>query len=103
MTIAFFANPFTGPIFAHVITALLASVDRFPRRLRIVYCVPVEEEVLLRTGRIRRVASGRSFWSLRGAHEGIGLYEVDPARRGPPDGGATAQGFVGPWAVIDAE
>ena len=79
VTIAFLANPFTGPIFGHVITELLASVDRFPRRLRIVYCVPVEEARLLQTGRIRRVASARSFWSGRRVHDGIGLYEIDPA------------------------
>jgi SAM-dependent methyltransferase len=79
VTIAFFANPFTGPVFRHVISGLLASVDRVPRRLRIVYCVPVEEEMMLLTGRIRRVGSGRSFWSSRRAHLGIGLYEVDPA------------------------
>ncbi|HUA07457.1 MAG TPA: hypothetical protein VMB27_26380 [Solirubrobacteraceae bacterium] len=54
-------------------------MDRSPRRLRIVYYEPVEEETMLRTGRIRRVASGRSFWSRRRAHDGIGLYEVDPA------------------------
>jgi SAM-dependent methyltransferase len=78
VTIAFFANPFTGPIFDHVITGLLDSVDRSPRRLRIVYCVPVEEAMMLQTGRIRRVASGRSFWSRRRTHPGIGLYEVDP-------------------------
>jgi SAM-dependent methyltransferase len=77
VTIAFFFNPFTGPIFGHVVSGLLASVDRSPRRLRIVYSVPVEEEMMLQTGRIRRVASGRSF-RLRGhAHLGIGLYEVD--------------------------
>ncbi len=82
VTIAFLANPFTGSIFGHVITELLASVDRSPRRLRIVYCVPVEEGILLQTGRIRRVASARSLWSRRRVHHGIGLYEVDPARCG---------------------
>jgi predicted RNA methylase len=79
VTIAFLANPFTGLIFGHVINELLASVDRAPRRLRIVYCVPVEEARLLQTGRIRRVASARSFWSRRRVHDGIGVYEVDPA------------------------
>lgn len=79
VTIAFFHNPFNGPIFDHVISGLLASVDRSPRRLRIVYFVPAEEEMMLRTGRIRRVNSGRSFWSRR-EHVAIRIYEVDPAR-----------------------
>lgn len=88
VTIAFFCNPFTGPIFAHVIRGLLASVDRAPRRLRIVYSVPDEEGMMLQTGRIRRVGSGRSFWSRPRSHDGIGLYEVDPAQGGPVDPGA---------------
>jgi SAM-dependent methyltransferase len=92
VTIAFFANPFTGPIFAHVIAGLLASVDRRPRRLRIVYCVPVEERMLLQTGRIRRVASARSLWSRRRVHDGVGLYEVDLAPGSPAGRGASALG-----------
>jgi SAM-dependent methyltransferase len=90
VTIAFLYNPFTGPIFDHVISGLLASVDRFPRRLRIVYAVPVEEAMMLQTGRIRRVASGRSFRSRPRTHPGIVLYEVDPAQGGPAEPGASA-------------
>lgn len=90
VTIAFFANPFTGPIFSHVVSGLLASVDRSPRRLRIVYSVPIEEGMMLQTGRIRRVASGRSFRSRRREHLGIGLYEVDPAQGVPVDPDASA-------------
>ncbi len=55
VTIAFFANPFTGPIFASVIERLLASVDRSPRKLRIIYRNPVEREFLLGTARLRLV------------------------------------------------
>lgn len=55
VTVAFFANPFTGTIFATVIERLLASVDRNPRRLRIIYRNPVEHDLLLSTGRIRPV------------------------------------------------
>jgi SAM-dependent methyltransferase len=79
VTIAFFNNPFCGPIFGHVIRGLLDSVDRVPRRLRIVYCDPAEEEMMLQTGRIRRVGSGRSFWSRHRVHTGLALYEVDLA------------------------
>jgi hypothetical protein len=55
VTVAFFDNPFVGHIFATVVDRLLASVDRAPRRLRIVYFNPVEHERLLATGRIRLV------------------------------------------------
>jgi hypothetical protein len=87
VTIAFFHNPFTGPVFRHVISGLLASVNRSPRRVRIVYLVPAEEGMMLQTGRIRRVASGRSFLSRRRAHAELGLYEVDP--ESPERGGTT--------------
>jgi SAM-dependent methyltransferase len=79
VTVAFFYNPFLGPIFAHVVRGLLASVDRAPRRLRIIYNNPYEEAQLLATGRIRRVSSGRSFRSRRGGQSGLAIYEVDPA------------------------
>jgi precorrin-6B methylase 2 len=78
-TIAFLNNPFHGPIFEHVISELLASFDRRPRRLRIVYIEPEEEAMLLQTGRITRVGSGRSFWSPRREHKSLGLYEIGPA------------------------
>lgn len=77
VTIAYFFNPFDGPIFAHVVRELLTSIDRAPRPLRIVYQNPVEEETLLSTGRIRRVGSGRSFIRRGGVQPGLALYEVD--------------------------
>lgn len=53
VTVVFFDNPFTGQTFATVVDGLLASVDRAPRRLRIIYFNPVEHERLLATGRVR--------------------------------------------------
>jgi predicted RNA methylase len=79
VTVAFFYNPFLGPIFEHVIRQLLASVDRAPRRVRIIYRNPVEEAMLLATRRIRRVGSGRSFTRRDNAQSGLALYEIDPA------------------------
>lgn len=61
VTVAFFANPFTGDVFATVMERLLDSVDRNPRRLRIIYRNPVEHERLLSTGRIRPVRRLRGF------------------------------------------
>ena len=79
VTVAYFFNPFIGPIFEHVVRELLASVDRSPRRLRIVYQNPYEEGMLLATGRIRRVGSGRSFVRRGHFQAGLALYEVAPA------------------------
>ena len=55
VTVAYFANPFTGAIFETVIDRLLDSVDRNPRRLRIIYKKPLEHDFLLATGRVTPV------------------------------------------------
>jgi hypothetical protein len=55
VTVAFFNNPFTGDIFATVLDHLLASVDRNPRPLRLIYFNPVEHDRLMATGRCRVV------------------------------------------------
>ena len=55
VTVAFFANPFQGPIFATVIERLLVSFDSHPRTLRLIYRNPVEHAHLMSTGRFRPV------------------------------------------------
>ena len=75
VSVAFFYNPFTGGIFADVVRRLIASHDRRPRRLRIVYVNPEEESLLLATGRVRLVRS----WAGRNSGAGSRLYEVTPA------------------------
>lgn len=54
LTVAYFYNPFHGPIFQDVVDRLVASVMRHPRRVLLIYGNPVEEEMLLQTG-FRRV------------------------------------------------
>ena len=81
VTVAYLFNPFGGEVFAAVIARLIASVDRNPRRLRIVYGNPVEEAALLATGRVRLVRTVRGWrpgraWSRSNALE---MYEVLPA------------------------
>lgn len=80
VTVAYLYNPFVGEVFEAVIDRLVASVDRNPRRLRIVYGNPVEEEALLATGRVRRIRAVRGWrpgreWSRSNS---FGLYEVTP-------------------------
>ena len=63
VTVVFLNNPFRGEIFAAAITNLLASVDRNPRPVKVVYFNPVEEPFLLGTGRfrhLRTVTRGRA-------------------------------------------
>lgn len=50
VTVAFFFNPFQGPIFEHVVDRLVKSVQAHPRPLRLIYLNPVEEPILLRAG-----------------------------------------------------
>ncbi len=78
LTVAFFANPFTGRLFASTIQDLVASVDRRPRRLRLIYRCPVEHEFLMATGRFRLVRVVRGWrpgreWSRSNA---TWMYEV---------------------------
>lgn len=72
VTVAYFANPFTGPIFHQVIDRLLASFDQHPRPLRIIYRNPVEHDYLLATGRVRPARQLRGWrpgeqWSRENA------------------------------------
>jgi hypothetical protein len=67
LTVAYFHNPFQGPIFAAVVERLVVSVKRNPRRLRLVYLNPVEDRMLLDAGfrgtrRLRGLRPG-SEWS----------------------------------------
>jgi hypothetical protein len=52
VTVAFFFNPFVGDVFASVVANLVASADRNPRPIRIIYVNPVEEATLLATNRV---------------------------------------------------
>ena len=51
VTIAYFFHPFEGEIFARVVENLVASLDRNPRDLRIVYVLPMMADLILETGR----------------------------------------------------
>jgi predicted RNA methylase len=55
MTVAYFFNPFVGETFRRVHANILASLDRNPRRVRLIYALPVMDDVLVESGRWRRV------------------------------------------------
>jgi len=84
VTVVFLNNPFGGAIFAAVVNKLLDSYDRRPRPLRIIYANPVEEVMLLKTGRIRIIKRLRGFrpgreWSRSNS---LKMYAVRPAAVG---------------------
>jgi SAM-dependent methyltransferase len=88
VTVAYVYNPFTGDIFQALVDRLLASVDRNPRPLRLIYRTPLEERRLLETGRFRelRVAPGLRpgrAWSQRMS---IKMYAVEPLGATVPAG-----------------
>ena len=55
LTIVYFFNPFEGETFACVFDRILASLDRAPRRMRVVYRKPTQHEYVMGTGRARVV------------------------------------------------
>lgn len=77
-SVVFLYNPFDGATFAQVVERILASVDRAPRRLRILYGNPREEAALLATGRVHPVRTLRGWrpgreWSRSNTFR---VYEV---------------------------
>ncbi|HXV94544.1 MAG TPA: class I SAM-dependent methyltransferase [Pseudonocardia sp.] len=92
VTVVFLNNPFRGPVFAAVVENVLASHDRRPRRLRIVYGNPIEEPTLLATGRVELVRVVRGLrpgeeWSRSNSFR---CYEVRGPVTAPPGSGAPA-------------
>jgi SAM-dependent methyltransferase len=64
LTIAYFLHPFHGATLDTVLGNIVASVDRNPRRVSIIYSYPLAANQVLATGRFRLVRELRG--SLRG-------------------------------------
>jgi SAM-dependent methyltransferase len=77
MTYAYFFYPFIGNTFQRVIANIVASLDRNPRRLTIIYAVPELESMILETGRFRRVRT-RRIRDTGGSPHRISVYESLP-------------------------
>jgi hypothetical protein len=86
--VAFIYNPVRGELFSAVVDKLLASYDRRPRDLRLIYRTPKQEPRLTRTGRFRMLKSIRGIrpWSPESSTR---LYmvlprpDVEPRRPSP--------------------
>ena len=70
ISVVYLYSPFLGETFQRVIERLVASVDRRPRILRLVYNYPAEHNRLIATGRIEVLDVASRSW---------------PTRRGVPD------------------
>jgi hypothetical protein len=92
VTVAYMYNPFLGPIFDAAVNGLLASIDRNPRTIRLIYLNPKSEASLLATGRARFVRDGRprSRWEqgrlfpVAEQQFRVSLYELLPAHHEQP-------------------
>jgi Histone methylation protein DOT1 len=73
MTVAYFYYPFVGDTFRRVLANIIASLDRNPRCVRLIYVLPVMEEAILESGRFRLVRSLRI--AGRKLPYRIGVYE----------------------------
>jgi SAM-dependent methyltransferase len=82
VTVVYLGNPFRGEIFGAAVAQILASHDRAPRRMRIVYFYPTEQEQLEATGRVRLLSESKENW-MRGVPQRTEtlIYEVLPRPR----------------------
>ncbi len=74
VTVVYLGNPFLGAVFSSVLDRLVDSVRRNPRRLRLIYANPVEEEMVLAAG-FRRTKT------LRGMRPGKEWSRSNSTRR----------------------
>jgi SAM-dependent methyltransferase len=80
VTVVYMYNPVRGATFDAVIAALIASVDRSPRQVRLIYLNPQEHDRLLTTGRFRLVRTAGRLRLRRdeGARAYLRRYVLDP-------------------------
>lgn len=60
LTIAYFYHPFTDETFDEVIRRIIDSIDRRPRRVSLIYYVPLNSSRILATGRFRLLTEQRN-------------------------------------------
>jgi SAM-dependent methyltransferase len=64
VTVVSMSNPFSGTVFSAALEQITSSLERRPRRLRLVYRNPVEHELVMRSGWAR--VAGRTLSGPRG-------------------------------------
>jgi SAM-dependent methyltransferase len=82
VTVVYMADPFRGHVFDAAMAKLIASVDRNPRRLRIVYNFPVEGGRIERTGRAQLVRFGRRAGRPWTRTSDLAMYEIESSGDG---------------------
>jgi SAM-dependent methyltransferase len=103
LSVVYLYNPFTGLLFARFLERLLASLERRPRPLRLVYNYPFEHDHVIGTGRFRPIDLSHSYWPAWYRRPGyvILTYEaLTPAGSpyGALPGRRSSAARLGPWA-----
>jgi SAM-dependent methyltransferase len=85
LTVAYMYSPLLGGAFEAVLANLLASVDRRPRLLRLVYAFPFEHRRVLATGRAEVIdaSPGSAFGLSRTGPDTLLTYALRPSRPAP--------------------
>jgi SAM-dependent methyltransferase len=73
MTHAYLYNPFNGATFQRTCANIVASLDRAPRPLRVLYLNPADHDTLMMTGRFRLL---RSVRTTRLSRVSAAIYEA---------------------------
>ena len=82
VTVIFMADPFRGPIFDAALANILASIDRHPRVIRLIYSNPTEGGRIELSGRARLVRLGRRRGRPWTTSPELAMYEIAPAADG---------------------
>lgn len=81
VTVIFMHSPFKGEVFRAVLERIAASLDRRPRRLRLIYKNPEEHAAVMATGRFEVAGDWRPLRArLRGSSDDLGLVRTYVAR-----------------------
>lgn len=84
-TYVYLFNPFKGEVFAAVLANIIASLDRRPRPLTIIYANPVQGQAILDSGRFTRLrASNPRQLGRYASHGRIEVFASTPPAPAPP-------------------
>ena len=85
VTMVYFFNPFHGKVFAAVLETILASLQRRPRELTIIYLDPSEEQALLDAGaKLVKATSGMRPTKTWARENSIRMYKLGVAAAAQP-------------------
>jgi SAM-dependent methyltransferase len=80
LTVVYLFCPFPESVFEQLVARLLASLDRSPRPLRLIYDFSTvqDRDILMSTGRAQRI-SFRVPWYLRSRFEEVSMFRLLPS------------------------